>query len=308
MQTIALSTMWGIGRFDTFKEFAEAGKALGLPNIELNHQFPDKWLNEIQDLKETGEFIISSLHDPCPLANCADGSKPAGDLSLCCTEDAERLEAIGFAKGTIDLAHRLGAKAVVLHMGDVGNYYQHERSLRRLFAEGKTQDKEFIEGKEWLMAERTAKEAPYFEMAIKTIKELADYAGEREIKLGLENRCYYYEIPSVDEMGYLLAETDPNVVGYWHDTGHAEILHRLGFTPHSEWFARYKDRLIGSHVNDVKVITDHRAPGAGELSWESIGMALPEEGFRTLEIDSSQDVQAMIDGIALLKQHKVLRA
>ncbi|MBM2827087.1 MAG: sugar phosphate isomerase/epimerase [Dehalococcoidia bacterium] len=294
MQIVSLSTMWGVGRFETFREFAEAARKMGFAYTELNHQFPAAWTSE---LGSVDGITVSSVHDPCPFATLPDG-KPAGDLSLCSLDESERQEAIRFAKGSINFAQRVGGQATVLHMGDVGSYYEHERYLRRLYAEGKADSQEFIGGKEWLMKERVARQEAHLEV----------YAGERSIKLGLENRCYYYELPGIDEMGVLLKESDPQVVGYWHDTGHADILERLGYVPHQEWLKRYRDRLIGSHINDVHVITDHRAPGAGEVAWDMVASGFPQDGFRILEIDRSQDFDTMVRGIALLREKGVISA
>ena len=76
---------------------------------------------------------------------------------------------------------------------------------------------------------RALKKEAHLEAVTRSLAEIAQYARFKGVKIGLENRHYYLEIPSYEEMGTVL-NLDP-LLYYWHDTGHARALENLGFTP-----------------------------------------------------------------------------
>ena len=106
--------------------------------------------------------------------------------------------------------------------------------------------------------------------------------------IGLENRLQYHQIPLPDETVALLDGFTTAEAGYWHDTGHAEVLHRLGFLPHETWFESLGDHLVGAHVHDVRGVLDHRAPGTAQLDWGKVSAGLGSLDAITLEIDQRE--------------------
>ncbi|MBI4498347.1 MAG: sugar phosphate isomerase/epimerase [Chloroflexi bacterium] len=307
---VALSTMWGIGRLGSFREFAEKAQAFGYTHIELNHQFPPAWLAEHDAGALNGlDITISSVHDPCPNAPLEGGRYP-WSFQLAALDEDERRVAVAIAKGSIDLADRTGARAVVLHLGTTGWYGAEEQRLRQLWTERGPQDAEFLQMREHLVGERALRQDAAVTQARRTLRELTAYAGERGIRLGLENRQDYMELPGIEEMGTLLDEADPAVVGFWYDVGHAVLLDRLGFVPHERWLARYGPRLIGAHLHDVIGITDHRAPGVpgGTVPWDLVARSLPAAALRVLEINQHTDEALVQRAAAFLREHGVLRS
>ena len=64
-------------------------------------------------------------------------------------------------------------------------------------------------------------------------------------------------------------------MGYWHDTGHAEISAKLGFVKNQEdYLKEYGSRMIGIHLHDVVGFSDHRAPGTGEIDFSFLAKYL----------------------------------
>jgi sugar phosphate isomerase/epimerase len=118
----------------------------------------------------------------------------------------------------------------------------------------------------------------------KSLAELLDYADKYAVKLGLENRYHYMDIPIIDEMEELLQLADSDRLGFIYDVGHAQALGRLGFFAPEEWLKRYSDRILGSHLHDVIGLSDHLAPGLGEIDFTNIANYLPISAFRTLEL------------------------
>ena len=104
------------------------------------------------------------------------------------------------------------------------------------------------------------------------------------MRLGIETRHNLHEIPNVDEMAVMLSAADPNVVGYWHDTGHAATHEQLGFTTHEEWLRRHGHRMLGVHLHDITDERDHQCPGSGRLDWALVTRYVPESAIRVCEI------------------------
>ena len=114
------------------------------------------------------------------------------------------------------------------------------------------------------------------------------------------SRYHYHEIPSLEETELLLADYEPGVAGYWHDVGHAEVMHRLGLGNREAWLDRLGPRTVGCHLHDVEGIGDHRAPGEGDVSWEYIARGLPAGALRVFEINQRRSDAAVRNALHLL--------
>jgi sugar phosphate isomerase/epimerase len=122
------------------------------------------------------------------------------------------------------------------------------------------------------------------------------------VKLGLENRYHYLDIPIIDEMEELLQLADSSQLGFIYDVGHAQALGRLGFFPPEDWLYRYSCRILGSHLHDVVGLSDHLAPGMGEINFKALSTRLPEGSFRTVEIQPGNTLAQLKDSIDYLVQ------
>jgi sugar phosphate isomerase/epimerase len=132
---------------------------------------------------------------------------------------------------------------------------------------------------------RQAAAPPALDAARRSLAELAAYAAPRGIRLGVESRLHYHEIPAWAELGLLLGETDPAVVGFWYDCGHVQVLHNLGLHHHQDWLHAYASRIVGVHFHDVLGLRDHLLPGQGELDFAGMARWLPPAAARTCELD-----------------------
>lgn len=293
MCQISLSTMWAKDRFGNIAEFVVKAREFGFTHMEANSSVSPQGLNE---LIETS-FPISSIHCPCPAALTSKGI-PVANLSLSSLEKNEQEEAINFTKKTIDLARKVGAKAVVLHMGEVPINLGLDDELRWLYQQNLIHTERYSRVKEQLSYQRSCKAPPYLEAARKSLKELTEYAEHRGIMLGLETRFHLHEMPNIDEMAKLLNEVAGRPVGYWHDMGHAEVQQRLGFASHGEWLLRFRHRIIGVHLHDVLGVSDHYAPGKGDINWEMVAKYLPGEAIKVCEIaewNEEGDIQGVVN-------------
>ena len=131
------------------------------------------------------------------------------------------------------------------------------------------------------------------------------------MKLGIEGRSHYEQIPSEDEMADLMREfAEEPFVGYWHDFGHIQRKHNLLLLNHEQFIRSISPHLIGGHVNDVKwPARDHQVPlmGGGvpferllpffpagvPLVWELSGRAAAEDILTARELWESRFPQTL---------------
>jgi len=295
---VSLSTMWAKGRFAQMDAFATSAAELGFSHVEVNASVSPQMLRELI----ASRVRISSFHCPCP-AVMSSRKRPAAELSLSSLDESERGEALAFARQTIDHASSANARAIVLHMGEVPIDPAMEAVLHRLYSEGRSATKEYRDTREELVYQRKSHAAPYLRAAKESLRELSEYGREKGIVLGVETRFHVHEIPSLDEAGELLGEALAGTAGYWHDVGHAVVQERLGFGSHEEWLSRFGHSMIGIHLHDVLGISDHHAPGIGDVDWNLVARYLPAEAIKVCEI-GEWNCEERIRGVVAFLQRK----
>jgi len=291
----SISTMWAFKNYPDLIDFFATAKQLGFQKVELNHQIDSAMLsNVIFD-----HYQFSSVLEPCP-ADISTKELVERDWLISSPEEASRLQGVDSVKRSIDLAHRLGAPTVVIHCGTIPCETNYESILRRLFKDGKTQSEDYQHVKSLLVETRQGLVHPRIQAVKRSLNELIEYSDKFKVKLGLENRYHYMDIPSIDEMEVLLDLADSSVLGFIYDVGHAQALDRLGFYPHKDWLTRYASRMFGTHLHDVVGLTDHYAPGLGEIDFAWIASFLPGTAFRTFEILPGNTLAQVSNGIKVL--------
>lgn len=298
----SLSTMWAIENFPKLTDFFEGARRLGFSTIELNH-LVDASMFEGIDLSQ---YIFSSVHEPCPVDYSTDELKRRDWLVSSPNEENRKL-GVQAIKGSIDLAHQLNVTIIVTHCGTILTLSSFEKKLRCLFNTGVVDSEEYQEVKQIFMESRAKLIGPHMDAVKKSLLELLDYASRFNLKIGLENRYHYYDIPSLDEMGELLNLGSPDQLGFIYDVGHAQTLDRMGFFPHEEWLRRYASRMIGVHLHDVIGINDHYAPGLGEVDFKMVASYLPENSYKVLEIQGGSSYQQIKAGLSFLVEQGCIR-
>jgi len=298
---VSLSTMWAKGRFDHMGGFVAKAKEFGFTHIEANASVSPQMLSE---LLKTG-VSISSIHSPCP-ATLSSRGVPISSLSLSSLNESDRIEAINSTKRTIDLASSVEAKAIVLHMGEVPIDLNLQDRLYELHESGYTQSKEYNQAKEELVHQRNRQALDYLDIAKQSLQDISEYSQQKGIILGIETRFHFHEIPNLDEMAELLSNVPRNLVGYWHDVGHAEVQQQLGFSSHEEWLSRFRNRIVGIHLHDVLGIADHYPPGKGDINWEMVTKYLPPKIVKVCEIGEWNNEEQIQGVVRFLKNRGVL--
>jgi HAD superfamily hydrolase (TIGR01549 family) len=294
----SLSTMWARRNFPKLSDFFEAAERMGFSHIELNHQIDSAMLAGT----DLSQYQFSSVHEPCP-ADISTEELKQRDWLISSPDDGKRVRGVESIKRSIALAHQLHASVVVVHCGMVSYDLRFEKELRKLFEAGKTETDNYRERKQDLIKGRAGLIGPRLEAVKKSMLELLEYAGQFRIRLGLENRYHYFDIPTLDEMGELLALAGPDRLGFIYDVGHAQTLDRLGFFPHEEWLRRYSSRIIEVHLHDVNGVNDHYAPGLGEVDYDKIASYLPEGALRTFELQPANSPEQVKAGLMYLVEH-----
>jgi sugar phosphate isomerase/epimerase len=291
----SLSTMWAINNYPDLNDFFKVSRQLGFQKIELNHQIDSGMLARVN----LDHYQFSSIHEPCP-ADISTKTLVDRDWVISSHDEDSRKRGVAAVKKSIMLAHELGAPIVVIHCGNATTDMSYETKLRLLFNAGKTQSDEYIYIKTQFVQIRKDFAEPRFLAVKKSLRELIEYAQPLNIKLGLENRYHYMDIPTIEEMNELLCLAGPDQLGFIYDVGHAQALGRLGFFPHQEWLKRYSSRIFGAHLHDVIGLSDHYAPGLGEIDFKFISNYLPVNSFRTFELQPGNTLAQVTFGLHLL--------
>lgn len=291
----SLSTMWAIKNYPDLNDFFQISKKMGFEKVELNHQVDSAMLS----LVNFDHLQISSIHEPCP-ADIPTKQLVDRDWLISSHIEPNRQQGITAVRQSILLAHRLGAPVVVVHCGSIRTNTKLEPELRMLFDAGRSQSDEYLETQAQFIQSRENQAAIPLEAVKKSLIELLEVAELYNVKLGLENRYHYLDIPSVDEMGELLSLADDSRLGFIYDVGHAQALDRLGFYAHKDWLKRFAGRMFGIHLHDVLGVADHKAPGLGDVDFTSIASFIPENAFRTIEVQPGNTLAQLKQGLQLL--------
>ena len=291
----SLSTMWARSKFSVLSDFFLAAGRLGFPKIELNHQIDSGMLSSV----DLGQYTFSSVHEPCP-ADISMETLKARDWMISSLDEDCRQQGLTAIKRSIELAGTLSVRTLVVHSGQVSLDMFLENKLRHLFQTGLTETTEYQEIKGLLIEKRLKLSGPCLEAVGKSLKELVEYASRNGVRLGLENRYHYFDIPTQDEMAALLALAGPDQLGFIYDVGHATAMDRLGFFPNEMWLKRFGGRIFGAHLHDVIGISDHYAPGLGDVDFRNVAGFLPKDSFRTMEVMSFNTPEQIKTGLKIL--------
>jgi sugar phosphate isomerase/epimerase len=298
---LSLSTMYAQQeRFADGGAFARYAAAAGYDAIEISHSTN---AGKFEQVIASQALPITSVHQPAPWGRGEDG-RSNSKLNLASTDEGERAAAVAAAAESIAWAARAGAGRVVVHLGAVGDgieMFDEEYRMRRLFDGGEADAAEYGELRAALIARRKSEAEPYVTAARRSLLALVRLAEPHGIVLGIENRYHYHEIPQPAEYDAILDGLTNEQAGYWHDTGHAEVQHRLGLVDRYAWLDGLSGRCVGAHVHDVLGIGDHRAPGDGDVDWSYIVAGIGHLAGYTLEINQHQPDERVAGARAFLR-------
>jgi hypothetical protein len=171
---------------------------LGFTPVELGHGTRISLMPGIQKMHERGEITFSSLHNFCPLpVEVMHASPDCYKFSAGTARERER--AVKQTLQTIDFAERLGAPFVVLHCGEVPmNPITDE--LIKMAENGQLLSREYVQRKINAVKKREAGAPWHLERVKECLKPIVEYAAQKNVRLGIEGRRGYEEMPNEKEL------------------------------------------------------------------------------------------------------------
>lgn len=296
---LALSTSWNNDKGIRGTELVAQIKELGIEQVELGMTLSRQKVDDIRELKEKGSIRVVSLHNYCPMPDSSETEGIAGD-SLASLDEEEREQAVFFTKRTIETAKSLGAGIVVLHMGKVA-VEPGTRFLFDLYERGLKGTDGYERFKARMIEERRRNRDEHLDALLSSLGMLSEFSLGLGIRLGIENRYYFHEMPSLEELAIILDRFKDGNVFYWHDTGHAQVFENLGLAKHSDYLEAGKGRLAGVHLHDVVGVDDHLAPGMGNFDFRIIKPYLKKETLKVIEAHRPATAEDIKQGIKYLE-------
>ncbi len=279
----SMSTCWNSSRHTDGRAMLHEIRELGFDHAELSHGIRVSLVPGILDAVDAGEIRISSLHNFCPLPMGV--TRPSPNLYQCSSPSPREVESCWkHTLKTLELAERLRASAVVLHLGSV-EMKSYTEKLLDLVERGQQNEEKYqrlcMEADE----KRESKKEAYWARSIQFLERLIPEARKRGVRLGIENREALEELPCDGDFPSLFRQLDSPTVVYWHDFGHAQIKEHLGILSHRLHLESLRDRLGGAHIHDVAFPgRDHRPPGSGTVDFDGLKGFINPDTIRVFEL------------------------
>jgi sugar phosphate isomerase/epimerase len=299
-EPIGLSTSWNGPGYNPHA-LLDQHRGLGFRRLEAYMHFSVDELTALALAARSRDMHIASLHAPCPLRTNERGDRDRWTDGLSSTNAVERANAVEAIKRSVDGAVELGAQAIVVHLGNAGVAPRQGMIFDTIARFGRMSDQHrVLRDQAW--AEREAAKGPHLEAGLRSIRAIGEHAAGSGVRIGVECRDGYHEIPSLDEFAEIFAATDGLPVGYWHDAGHGAKLDYAGFLEHEELLRRYGDRLVGMHVHDTRAGRDHLAPGMGDTDFDMLARYLQPTTIKTLELTRTVTARQISLGLEVLER------
>jgi len=299
---VALSTVWGMKQgARTAAELLAPILRMGLEAVELDFRITPELLEELLPSLRNGAPRAVSLHNFCPVPDPLPPYKASGDaFNLASLDAGERKEAVRWTCRTLEMAHELEVRTVVLHLG----YMEMDDELKphEAFREGRWGQEEL----ERYLALRASRAPRHLDAILLCLEPILKRAESLGVEVGIENRYHLHEFPLGEEIGRILEEFSGAPIGYWHDVGHAHVLETLGAVKHRELLERYCQRIVGVHLHDADGLKDHLPPGKGSIDFDMVRDLLPEGVVKVMEIHPPATKGEIIEGLEFLKQKGIL--
>ena len=299
---ISFSTCWNSRRHNSGDAMLREIKTkLGFELIELDHGIRMPLMPGIQKMFDGGEIRFSSLDNFCLLPDEAAVASPACyKFSAASVEERERAVTQTFQ--AIDLAGQLNAPFVVLHLGEVTMPPITDRLIAMAKA-GQYLSREYVRLKIKAVQERERHAPQYLQHVKDCLHRVIEYAGSKGVRLGIESRRAFEDIPTERELVELLDEMNSPQLGYWHDFGHSQIKENLGFIDHAEWLRAVGPRTFGCHVQDcIWPAREDQLPFTGAVDFEKLVPLLGTNCLFVWKMNPNRTADAIRQSVQMWKE------
>jgi sugar phosphate isomerase/epimerase len=288
---LALSTSWCSHRHQDGYAMLKEMAALGFEYVELSHGIRITLVPGIIRAVDEGVVKISSTHNFCPLPTGVVQAAP-NLFEPSASEHREHDQWLRHTKRSIDFAAQIKAKVLVCHLGSVSFFwFNPARDVRHYLRDhpdaGRSgEDRAYQALLQKSLVKMRKRMPPYWAQVKASIEEILDYTRQKGLKLGFENREKFDELPlDADYAEFLASYPLTAPVGYWHDTGHADIKEGMGLLRHREHLQKMASRTIGFHLHDVNAAgSDHQPVGGGHIDFQMVSSFWRPEHLLTLEL------------------------
>ena len=271
---------------------------LGFTHVELSHGIRITLVPGIIRAVQEGVVQISSTHNFCPLPTGVTQAAP-NLFEPSALESAEHEQWLRHTKRSIDFAAQVQARVLVCHLGSVRFFWFNPAKKIRTYLRENPEAGRSADDKSYpaLLAKSLARlrrrMPPYWARMKESIAAVSDYAQQKGVKLGFENREKFDELPLDADYADFIAEFPAEApVGYWHDTGHADIKEGMGLLEHRAHLEKLSSRTIGWHLHDVSADgKDHQPVGSGRIDFKMVSGFWRSEHLLTLELSPRVSVE-----------------
>lgn len=296
----SLSTCWNSHRHTDGRAMLREIRELGFEYAELSHGTRISLVPGILEALDAGEIQISSLHNFCPLPMGVNHAAP-NIYQFSAYRNRERDLAERYTRKTLEFASRVGARAVVLHLGSI-EMKDYTDKLIHLAKKGGRETPKYERLCAIADEKRESLKEEYFGRVKECLKKLMPEAEARGVRFGAENRESLEELPIECDFQYLFRDVGSANLGYWHDTGHAQIKENLGFIQHRQHLESLREYIVGFHIHDVQFPgRDHCAPGTGSIDFAALKPLLKPEHIKVFELSPSLTAEQVRSGVAHIK-------
>jgi sugar phosphate isomerase/epimerase len=300
---VGMSTSWNAAAARSGRQIVDEITALGFRTLEVDYRVASDAAPQLMAAVRAGQIAVSSVHNFTPRGPGEPATDRGGHkLSLTSLDESERQRAVDLTLVSAEFGLQLGARALVLHLGetDLGRDYVHE--LRDAIEAKGVASPEAEVVRERIKAERARRIAPFMDAGVTSLLDILGVTRNSGLMICLENRYHYHQIPLPDEVLEIKRRVPSPRLCYWHDLGHAHVMEVLGFLPHLENLRLLKDHLYGLHIHDSRFTSDHRAPGTGEIDFRTILAEAPAAAMRVLELAPAATREEILRGLEVLAE------
>ena len=267
---LGISTAWKSKEVATGDELLKALDEIGINQTELDFRITSPIFQQLLPSIKQGRLKVLSVHNYFPLPDIIPLDKANADtFPLSSLDEAERRQGIHYTMKTVQVAHEIGARAVVVHLGRVDMGFQ-KKYYHQLYDSDKLRGEK---GQLFLKDQKKVREIykpRHLDELFDSLEKVLKEAEKLRIPIGIENRLHLNEIPNFDEIGLLLKKFSGSPLYYWHDTGHAAVQENLTIVEQKALLEAYSSSLLGVHLHDTRDYEDHLAPGRGTINFSSL--------------------------------------
>jgi sugar phosphate isomerase/epimerase len=263
--------------------------------MEVSHGTKITLLPGILDAIKAGEIRISSLHNFCPPP--VEVAMDAPDVFEFTTQaESQRQRAVHLTLKTLEMAARMEADRVVLHLGSV-KMPSITAKLEAMARAGGLYSKAFVREKLKLVTAREKASARHLDLVRLALDRILPECQKLGVKVGMETRSHFEQIPTQKEMALLSASYDSPWLGTWHDFGHVQRQANLALLDPEIFLRENNPRLLGCHVHDVEwPARDHRVPlSTGGVDYPRLLPLLPPGVPLVWELSPSQPREGIME-------------